>query len=979
MKVSSEDTLFMKPDPPQNRWLAVWHRLTTPSVEGLTAEVYYHTRLLLTLLVILIPANLIQLGLALRGHPYTFADTMYILIVLTALFVNLVVYRAGQRGHYHQAARGVIGLYLVLSAVIVVLNARADRPISLIYLFIPTVISSFFMSRRGVLVIGILCLAIMTGSYLIEPDDTIFRLMLVLAVIMFLLVVYEYYQLKIHHVERMRLAFSERHYRTLVETALEGIWVIDAEGRTTYVNQSMANMLGYMPDEMMGRRFSEFMPEALKAGGDAAFARRKQGEKTFNVDSQLKHRDGSDVWALVSAQPLYDEEGMFTGALAVVSNITLRKKAEDALRENEEHYRALVDVLAEGVVVLDDQGLIVSCNASGARILGAPVEQVIGLLLQDSGWQVIRKDGSHFPPEEFPGIVTLRTGEPQSMVTMGYYRPDLSLVWLSVNSRRLSDQSSGVVISFSDITEQIEMQERLRRRNEELVSVQAAAAAIATRLDPDAVLNMLVRRAVDLVKADGCVIYELQEGQVRAVAGHGPENWVADELRNPSTHPLTPLLDQLERPHQILAEQTTEHLDYVARYGIESMMLVPLHYQGSQLGSAVLIDQHGRREFKGWELSLTQMLMHHAAIAIHNARLFTQLRDSEERYRSLVELSEEAIVVGIHEQIAYANPAALRLFGAASLGEMKQHVPMDFVHPDDRPRVLGLSRKVYKEKERISLQEFKLLRLDGTFFHAETAAMLIYYEGDPAMLTVTRDITERKIAEQDRLDASIQKERMQLLETFISDTSHDLKTPLSVMKLKAYLLEKTTDPVKMRAHLDELVEQIDRLEKLIGSLHTMSRLDTAPNFVMAPLDINQVINRVYATMQGLASARQLTFSLDLAPTLPVRLADSEQLERALVNLVENAIQSTPQGVVTLRTFEQDGRIVCEVIDTGVGIPHDQREKIFERFYRLDRARSAHTGGTGLGLAIARRIIEEHGGQIEVESEVGKGSTFRVVL
>jgi two-component system phosphate regulon sensor histidine kinase PhoR len=165
---------------------------------------------------------------------------------------------------------------------------------------------------------------------------------------------------------------------------------------------------------------------------------------------------------------------------------------------------------------------------------------------------------------------------------------------------------------------------------------------------------------------------------------------------------------------------------------------------------------------------------------------------------------------------------------------------------------------------------------------------------------------------------------------------------------------------------------------LLEALVTMSRLDSGVAFEFHPLDLSGFVRQIYTRSQPRFEANALQAHLDLAEGLPsVRVAQDE-LYTAYASILDNAIRYTPAGgEITLRTSCLNNEILAEIIDTGIGIEPEELKRIFERFYRVDKARS--TRGFGLGLAIAARIIEAHGGMIEVESQVGHGSTFRIRL
>jgi PAS domain S-box-containing protein len=173
---------------------------------------------------------------------------------------------------------------------------------------------------------------------------------------------------------------SERRYRTIVETAIEGIWVIDAEGRTTYVNQSMADMFGYAPAEMLGRSMYDFMDDRARVEAEANMERRRQGI-TEAHEFRFRHKTGSDVWTLLNANPLFDE-GRFIGALAMVADITGRKETEWALRESEERFRAQHDNLPLPTFTwrrVDDDFTLITFNKAAEEMSGGTVAKLVGI------------------------------------------------------------------------------------------------------------------------------------------------------------------------------------------------------------------------------------------------------------------------------------------------------------------------------------------------------------------------------------------------------------------------------------------------------------------------------------------------------------------------------------------------------------------------------------------------------------------------
>ncbi len=247
------------------------------------------------------------------------------------------------------------------------------------------------------------------------------------------------------------------------------------------------------------------------------------------------------------------------------------------------------------------------------------------------------------------------------------------------------------------------------------------------------------------------------------------------------------------------------------------------------------------------------------------------------------------------------------------------------------------------------------------------------------IVEVAQDVTVRAQAEQRQRDYALERERANILHSFISNASHDLKTPLTTIKLSLHLIH-VADPATRERHVQILERQTSHLERLLENMLNMSRLDATLGFQYELLDLNLLVQDIVDRHGDLAryKAQRLTFTG--SPTLPPVRVARLHLAEAINHLIVNALQYTPEaGQIDVRTGTQDQHVVIEVQDNGRGItPHDLPH-IFEHFYRADKARSANEGGTGLGLTIAKRIVEMHQGRIEVESEPGQGSLFRIVL
>ncbi len=219
------------------------------------------------------------------------------------------------------------------------------------------------------------------------------------------------------------------------------------------------------------------------------------------------------------------------------------------------------------------------------------------------------------------------------------------------------------------------------------------------------------------------------------------------------------------------------------------------------------------------------------------------------------------------------------------------------------------------------------------------------------------------------------------LRRFTADASHELRTPLTALRAvgEAALRPDAGDPKSLREALSSMLEETRRLSDLVDALLLLARADTggvSPS--LDQVDLTGLVNEVRETLLVLAEEKNQKIEI-AAEQLIVR-ADRELLRLALLNLVHNAIRYSAEGLmISLRVRRRAANAVVEVTDQGPGIAPEHQQKIFERFYRVDKARSRASGGAGLGLAIARWAIERQGGHVELESELGRGSLFRIVI
>lgn len=231
-------------------------------------------------------------------------------------------------------------------------------------------------------------------------------------------------------------------------------------------------------------------------------------------------------------------------------------------------------------------------------------------------------------------------------------------------------------------------------------------------------------------------------------------------------------------------------------------------------------------------------------------------------------------------------------------------------------------------------------------------------------------------------DVSAQKKSDQLRREFVANVSHELRTPITNIRSYAETLSDSDSiPSDMQKNfLHVIVNESDRMTKIVQDLLTLSRFDAETSFNFAKFPFESAVRNTYDSMLLEAKKHNLEVSLEITARLPEIIGDRARIEQVLLNILSNSVRYTPEGgSVDVKAGSDGSNVWMSVKDTGIGIPKEDLPRIFDRFYRVDKARSRASGGTGLGLSIAQDIIKKHNGSIEVDSELGAGTTMTVIL
>lgn len=620
---------------------------------------------------------------------------------------------------------------------------------------------------------------------------------------------------------------------------------------------------------------------------------------------------------------------------STLGHLATRKWAEEALRHSEQRYRAVFEGAGTGICVVDARGLPVSFNPVFQQMLGYEAEELYRTPFLQFTHPADRDKNSTLFQELIEGQRKHYQYEKR------YICKDGSIIWvrISVSPFPGTDPDDKQVIALVENINEQKIAESKWQESE-----------IRNRALLDAMPDLIFLSNTQGVFLD---YHAPAEDQLLIEPQYFLNRHYADVLPAAVVAVTQPRLEALIATGQI------QIFEYELTVGGEiktyESRLIPY---GSERVLSIVRDVTERK------------------------RAEQQLRESEERFRQIADNVDEVFFIRdmVNPRILYINPAYEKLWQRPR--EEIYTNPGSFIEvvvEEDRHKLsITFDRESYPDKLEA---EYRIRRADGELRWMWTRYFPIRDEEGRVyrVVGIVKDVTERKQMEQSSFELSLQRERIRIIADFIRDASHQFRTPLSIINSKLYLVGKLNDPQARAVQLQGIQEQSDNILKLVESLVAMSRLDSDAILSALPINVNEMLRAIQARQQSTIAEKGIQLQVELTEPLPPIKGDIEQLYNACVHLLENALCYTPQGgYITIRSYRvATSQLAIDIEDTGSGITALDLPRIFDRFYRGEPAMSMP--GFGLGLPLAKKIVERHGGHIEVKSQPGTGSTFTIVL
>ncbi len=516
------------------------------------------------------------------------------------------------------------------------------------------------------------------------------------------------------------------------------------------------------------------------------------------------------------------------------------------------------------------------------------------------------------------------------------------------------------------------------------------ARAASASLDPGAELQPVVREASDFAEARHAFVFLLAESSSRlqcvAATGEQREQLLKASLRGDGT--LGGWRVPIARASEGLNAGKTDR-EVMLGLGIEHTLILPLRVSGEQVGMLGVGEHRRGGSFGRDAMRLMTHLASQASLIVE--RIYQQRPPSEPYdYETVFRASPLGIaVLSVTGDVLFCNPVLEGLLSRANRSLVGRNLADLLAGGDGQHVVRALEEVAISGSRRQVDARARSEQGDHRYLRFSLSPASIARGGGDSLVAIVEDVTPLKILERERVEHLRQlrekhaqlQDLDQLKSRFVSNVSHELRTPLAVIKLYATLARKGR-PEKQQHYLQTIEQETHRLETMVENILDLTRMDRHALRVNPELvEPEEIIGQILQVYQETAQKRAIELRNHVRGPLPSIWADKNHLIQMLTNLVDNALKYTPRGGqvwVAARELDSDpagaGTLEIAVGDTGVGIPQEEQQQVFERFYRGSN-NAPGTTGTGLGLAIVRELMVQHGGSVTLKSREGEGSIF----
>lgn len=773
-----------------------------------------------------------------------------------------------------------------------------------------------------------------------------------------------------------KLRESEERYRRVIDTAYEGIWTVDVHGQINYVNPRIAEMLGYTMQNMLARPMFDFMDEEAQGEAKQYLERQQQGIKE-QYDFRFRHQDGSSVWAIVSTSPIFSETGEFQGAIAMITDVSARKQAEEALREQAATWQNQQSWLESVLNFLPSPLLLIEPGTARVTFANQAADEMAGGEFPKNKpseeyhtvYYCTDAKGERIPDDQMPGVRVAR-GERLKGFEMDWHTPEgiRSLIVFADTLPPIYSHPATCVLVFQDIAERKQAEKALRESESRFRHLADTAPVLIWMSGTDKLCNYFNQPWLDFTGRT--MEQELGNGWAEGVH---PDDY---------QRCLDIYMNAFDARQAFKMDYRLRRFDGEYRWVLDTGIprFAPDGTFVGYIGSCIDISDRVSAEEEVVKL---------------NQSLNRRIHELE----TLLDVLPVGIGIAEDAQCHHirVNPALAQMLRIdpnvnASLSAPEPEKPANFkVYRHGRELSLDQLPMQYAAAHGVEVVEMEVEILYNNGENAqflEYATPLFDEQGQSrGCVGVFLDITERKQNEakihqlNDTLEQRVKERTAQLeaanqeLESFSYSVSHDLRAPLRHISGFVDLLQKqaatTLDETSLR-YLGIIIATTKQAGKLIDDLLSFSRMGRT-EMRYTKVNMTLLVQEVKRDIEQDIRERNITWQIE---ELPQVYGDPSMLRLVVHNLIENAVKYTSKrdrAEIKIGSIKTEQEFVFFIRDNGVGFDMRYVHKLFGVFQRLHSLQEFE--GTGIGLANVKRIIERHQGRTWAEGVIEQGSTF----
>ncbi len=736
-----------------------------------------------------------------------------------------------------------------------------------------------------------------------------------------------------------------------IDHSLGGIAITDNRWRIRYANPAIIRLWGYESIDEVIETPTQAYFTALSPEKSAGIMNEVLTEGMWEGELTGRRKDGSVFPVLMAASRIHNDAGEFIGVVISCIDMTDYRRAISALSESEARYRTTLDHLGDSVYLVDRDLALVYVNERAtkyAQAFGVDFRGAIGNKITELKFEL-----EYDIEAEFRQVI--ETGEP--VVTEGEIGTAGTV--FTVQKRRIPIVNNGVVTHIvtvlHNITDQKINEEKLRQ-SEQKYRVIADGVPVGIFIHVGGIIRYGGAEAARML---GYTIDELVGTNIMNLIHEDDREMVIERARRRA------LGQDMPSGYEVKVIKKNGDILPILIYGSN------IEYLGEKAIQGVFIDI-SRRKLVEEELENT----------------LQRLKRSGEQHRLLVESSHDGIMVIRGAKMTFFNRKMLQLLGYEE-SELVDRPFADVIHPEDRQLVMTNYARRIGGEDSPTRYEFRIVTKDSNLLFVEINVVLSEWEGEKASVCFIRDITDRRIAENERAllqDQLLSAQKMEAIGTLAGGIAHNFNNILvGIMGYSEYLLTKKDKNDPDYKAIKTIHEGSVKASDLTRQLLNIAR---GGEFKRVRLSLNDVITRVLPLISGTFN-KSIEIQTVLDPNPVIMEGDVGQIEQSLLNICINARDAMPEGgrlVIETYTRRLDNDfvklhlgakvgnyVVLSITDTGIGMPPHIKDRIFEPFFTTKK----HAGGTGMGLATVWGIVKNHRGIVSVYTEPGSGTTFRL--